>query len=181
MNLHWSSMGKTCSSYCTSTDLPFDLRTSSSFLLAIGQVTRVRERAVNYNQGIFHLLSEYMSGKVISGALLIPQRWNVTDSVAQASLDLHEYNRDQTEILRLQCQRPAGLYYIFFPADENDVLGEMNGLVPSEFFLEYCCLQKLWLAASASLLGSLSWKNKEWVVWEQHFWHLSAICVISFS
>lgn len=108
---------------------PFDLRTFSSFLLAIDQVTHVRKRAVNYNQGIFQLLSECMSGKVISGALLIPQWWNVTDPVTQAGLDLHEYNRDQTEILRLQCQRPAGLYYLFFPADENEVLGEMSGLI----------------------------------------------------
>lgn len=40
------------------------------------------------------------------------------------------------EIFRLQCQKPAGMYYIFFPDDENEVLEEMSGLVSSEFFLE---------------------------------------------
>lgn len=56
--------------------------------------------------------------------------------MVQAGLDLHEYNRDQIEARRLQCQGPAGMYYIFFPADENEVLGEMSGFVSSEFFLE---------------------------------------------
>lgn len=67
-----SSMGKTCSSYCTNIELPFDLRTFPSFLLAIGRVIYIRERAINYNQGILHLLSECMPGKVISRVLLIP-------------------------------------------------------------------------------------------------------------
>lgn len=68
---------------------------------------------------------------MISGALLILQWLNVTDSVAQTGLDFHEYNRDQTVILRLQHQRPAELDYIFLLGDGNEVLGgnELFGLI----------------------------------------------------
>lgn len=51
--------------------------------------------------------------------------------MAQAGLDLHEYDRDQTGRLRLQCQRPAELDYTFLPGDGNEVLGgnELFGLI----------------------------------------------------
>lgn len=83
-----------------------------------------------------------MARKEISRILLILKWWNVTISVVLAKLDIHEYNRDQIETLRLQCQGPAGMCCIFFPTDENEVVREMNCLVSSEFFLEQCCLQK---------------------------------------
>lgn len=44
--------------------------------------------------------------------------------MAQTGLDLREYNRDQTGILRLQCPRPAELDYIFLLGDGNEVMGE---------------------------------------------------------
>lgn len=47
VNFHWPSMGKTCSRSCTSTGLLFDIKTFSSILLGIGQVSHVKKKSVN--------------------------------------------------------------------------------------------------------------------------------------
>lgn len=78
VNFHWSSMGKTCSRSCTSTDLFW---CQEVFFLSFSNWPSLtcKENVSGFNQGIFHLLPVCTSGKVVSGALLILQWWNVTD------------------------------------------------------------------------------------------------------
>lgn len=88
-------------------------------------------------------------------------------------------SRDQTGILRLSCQRPAELDYIFLPGDGNGVQGG------NELFCLIWILSEVVLPSETNwqpvplFLAVLAGKNKELVIWEQHFWHLSGICGIS--